>query len=99
MTPQEAIEILTRYSAWRRGDDYVRLPDPAVIGRAIDCTLRIMTMVNDHTDYKLISKHPTAEMCDAAYAECEKLGAKPCAVHVWDAMYANAPKLDLESLG
>ncbi len=99
MTPQEAIEILTKHNAWRRWDKGGEVVPPAMIGDAIDCAIHIMKMVNDHTDYKLISKHATDEMAIAGYVECEKLCAILCAQHVWDAMYDNAPKLDLESLG
>lgn len=36
MTPSEIAAFLRRLNAWRRGDEYVPMPDPREIGEVID---------------------------------------------------------------
>jgi len=43
MPPQQAIEILKQFNAWRRDDtDLHEQPDPRLVGVAIDVAIRVL---------------------------------------------------------
>lgn len=42
MTKQEAIEILVAYNKWRRGDEFIVMPNVKSVGKAIDVAVEVM---------------------------------------------------------
>lgn len=45
MTPQQSLEILKQYNAWRRDEaipNSIVMPDPTDIGKAIDVAIRVL---------------------------------------------------------
>jgi hypothetical protein len=42
------LQTLTRFNAWRRGDDDIEQPDPKAIGEAIDWAVRDVAMMMMH---------------------------------------------------
>lgn len=48
MTPTKALEILTRYNAWRRGAD-CDMPDVKDIGEALDFAIEVLAKAQGGT--------------------------------------------------
>lgn len=43
MTSEQVVDILRHYNAWRRDDEAVKMPEPRVVGEAIDAAIHLLS--------------------------------------------------------